>query len=137
MGTTAISQSEVPLDRPRPVPVKRRLLLGAIFLALLVAGLVQLLALFADDEPAPTLRMRGGNLIASGMLSHALHQPDDAGLERGPTVGPRTRDPSSATCRRFAGRPAVEGPVTGSACLIAGEWRIVDLHQDVAPPKLP
>lgn len=114
----------------------RRAAFALLFAGLLLIGLVQLAALFADDEPTPPLRMNGANLIASGMLSFALHQQDGAKLERAPAVGPRVRDAQGATCRRFAGRPAVEGAVTGTACLIENEWRIVDLHQDVAPPKL-
>ena len=117
-------------------PALRRWLFLAIFLALLVAGFVQILALFADDTPRPPLRMRGSQLIASGTLSTALHQPDAAPLERAPTVGPRTRNADGRECRSFAGRPAVEGSITGTACLIDNAWHVVDLRQDVAAPKL-
>ncbi len=132
---TAVSHPEARAAAPRP-SARRRWLFGLFVAALLVVGLFQTLIIFADDEPTPPLRMAGTHLVASGMLSYALHQPDAASLERAPAVGPRSRDADGRECRRFAGRADVEGTIAGTACLIEGEWRVVDLRQDVAPPKL-
>lgn len=120
------------LGRPR----RRRWLLGALFALVLVAGLFQTAALFADDEPTPVLSMRGNHLVATGILRASLFEDAVPGNRSRPVVGPRQRSVDGVECRRFAGRPDRDGAVTGTACLIEGDWRIIEVRQDVMPPKL-
>lgn len=135
--TTAIeSQESSPALAGGKSPALRRFAFGFLFAGLLLIGLIQLAALFADDEPTPILQMRERQLVPSGMLLHALRQPELPANWHGPAVGPTFRNAEGAECRRFAGRATEEGPISGIACVGEGEWRVVDLHQDVAPPKL-
>ena len=134
--TTAMDVQQQPQASAAKSPALRRFAFGFLFAGLLLIGLVQLGVLFADDEPTPILQMRERQLVPSGMLLHALRQPELPATWRGPAVGPTFRNADGAECRRFAGRATEEGPISGIACVGGGEWRVVDLHQDVAPPKL-
>lgn len=113
---------------------RRRWVLGALFAVVLGIGVIQTAALFADDAPKPILAMRDHQLIATGILRVALSEDvAPAGRSR-PSVGPRQRSTDGAECRAFAGRPALDGAVSGTACLIDGEWRVTEVRQS-APTR--
>ena len=117
-------------------PNRRRWLLGALFAITLCFGLFQTAALFADDEPTPILSMRGNHLVATGVLRVALSEKAAPAGRSRPVVGPRQRNGDGTECRRFAGRPDVDGAVAGTACMIEGDWRVTEVRQDLEPPKL-
>lgn len=117
-------------------PRRRRWLLGALFTAILIPGLIWTTSLFADDEPTPIISMRGHHLVATGILRVALIEDTPPAGRFRPVVGTRQRNADGNECRRFAGRPDVDGAVTGTACLIDGDWQVTEVRQDVARPKL-
>ncbi len=134
MATSINAGNIVEAAPPARRPARRRWLLGATFVMLLLVGLFQTMILIADGDN-PILHMDGRSLVASGPLETALRDGFAAQVSNGPQAGERFRNAAGTECRRFAGRPAVEGPIAGTACMVDGEWRIVELRQDVTPAR--